>query len=206
MAIVKNMQTVKMPIRAILICCEGKTEKYYFDSIARIFRVTSAHTVEIICEKGTYKSLVDRTVEECAKFAGKRDLDPAEISCWAVCDDDNMPYPYHELMLYAEEHDVRLAFSRPQFEAYILQHFEQSKETNPQRLYRKLNGYGARYGMVGKYEKRKADLSWLYDAIFDNPKLVEIAITNSNQREKQSDDLFLTVQYLTKYLVGLEPK
>jgi hypothetical protein len=39
------------PIAAILICCEGKTEKLYFDIVADIFRV-QVNILEIVGEKG----------------------------------------------------------------------------------------------------------------------------------------------------------
>jgi hypothetical protein len=192
-------------ITAILICCEGKTEKLYFDIIADIFRV-QVNILEIVGEKGSYKTLVDKTNIERTKLATRYDIMPSEIICWAVCDDDNMSITYHEFVKYAKTVDVRVAFSRPQFEAYLIQHFEQSKDTDSRTLYDKLTKYSEPYSQNVDYEKNKGNLSWLYQAIFNNPNLVDVAITNSNQRIKQSEPLYLTVQELTEYLRNLEPK
>jgi hypothetical protein len=193
-------------IAAILICCEGKTEKLYFDIIVDVFRVHAVSTLKIVGEKGSYKTLIDQTNIERSKLAERFDISSTEIMCWAVCDDDNMPISYHELVKYAESKDVYVAFSRPQFEAYLIQHFEQSKDTDPRRLYDRLTKYSKSYGLHVNYEKNKGNLAWLNKAIFNNPHLVDVAITNSNQRLKQSEPLYLTVQNLTEYLRDLEPK
>jgi hypothetical protein len=69
---------------AILICCEGKTAKSYFEIVADIFRVHTVSTIEIIGEKGSYKSLIDKTNEEREKLAKQYEIEPSEITCWAV--------------------------------------------------------------------------------------------------------------------------
>ncbi|WP_165173145.1 hypothetical protein [Adlercreutzia sp. ZJ242] len=69
-----------------------------------------------------------------------------------------MSITFAELAKYAEEAGVFLAFSRPQFESYLLQHFEQSKETSRDALYEKIGSHMGSYG-DGKYNK--ADLQWL---------------------------------------------
>lgn len=186
----------------ILICCEGKTEKLYFDALRfRVFRIPGYIEISIEGEKGQHKALIDRTVERRIELATEQSLLEDEIECWAVCDDDGMNISYAELCKYAEENSVNLAFSRPQFEAYLLQHFEQSKETNQQALYDALKLYKNRYGYEGEYDK--SDLRWLEQVLIDKPKLVDVAIVNADQRTTQSASLFLTVQGLTRRLIEL---
>lgn len=186
----------------VLICCEGKTEKLYFDALRfRVFRIPGYIEISIEGEKGQHKVLIDRTVERRREIAKKEGLNEDEIECWAVCDDDGMNISYAELCEYAEENSVNLAFSRPQFEAYLLQHFEQSKETNQQSLYDALRSHKNAYGYEGEYDK--ADLRWLEQTLIDKPKLVDVAIINADQRTTQSAPLFLTVQELTKRLIEL---
>lgn len=182
--------------RFLLICCEGKTEKEYFTILMRLYRLPGARVL-IIGEQGQHKALVDRTVQERDAFCKKHAAQPDEVECWAVCDDDGMSISFAELQRYADMNDVRLAFSRPQFEAFLLQHFEQSAVCNQKELYSKLGNYARKLGDEdADYEK--ASLGWLADAIDAKPKLVDIAITNADQRTKQSGRVFLTVQELVR--------
>jgi hypothetical protein len=191
--------------RLILICCEGKTEKAYFDIIKDVFRAPYYTDVEIIGEKGQHKALIDRTVIERTRLADKMEVDETDIVTWAVCDDDGMSLSYTKLLNYAERNSVNLAFSKPQFEAYLVQHFEQSKKTTREVLFATLTEHRNKYGGEGSYDDgTKADLRWLGNAISDSPKLAAIAITNSNQRTKQTQLPFLTVQHLTEYLLSIE--
>lgn len=190
------MPQTKTKKRFLLICCEGKTEKEYFAILRRLYRLPGARVV-ILGEKGQHKALVDRTVSERKLFCEKDNIDPSDVECWAVCDDDGMSLSYAELLRYSEEHDVRLAFSRPQFEAFLLQHFEQSGEHDQKRLYAKLGEYATQYcGITVEYEK--SNLDWMADVLDTRPKLVRVAVTNADQRKKQSARVFLTVQDLVK--------
>ena len=185
-----------------LICCEGKTEKEYLDILKhRIFRIPSYVKVQIEGEKGQHKALVDRVVELRADFAEEEGFVEDQIECWAVCDDDGMRGSYSDLKKYAESRGVNLAFSRPQFESFLMQHFEQSKETDPSSLYRQLGCKKNALGFEGEYDK--ADLSWLEKTLIDRPKLVKIAIVNSDQRVLQSTSPFLTVQNLVRRLMQM---
>lgn len=187
--------------RVLLICCEGKTEKEYFEILRRrVLRLPGYIDVRIEGEKGQHAALVDRTVELRSELAKMEELKPEDVECWAVCDEDKMTMSFAELKKYAEDREVRLAFSRPQFESYLLQHFEQSKDTNRKEIIRKLESCMRQYG-AEKYDK--ADLEWLEHALVDKPKLVEIAVTNSDQRTTQSATPFLTVQNLTKRMMSL---
>ncbi len=188
-----------MMMPPLLICCEGKTEQKYFQILQRIYRLPGAR-ISIVGEKGQHMALIDRTVEERERFCDKQGFQLDEVECWAVCDDDNMPWTYKELLEYAEQNDVHLAFSRPQFETYLLQHFEQSGEFHQKDLCEKLGAYKAELDGVGYDESTKGDLDWLREAIDSKPKIVDTAIINSNQRKKQSGKVFLTVQTLAEWM------
>lgn len=187
--------------RYLLICCEGKTEREYFLILRRLYRISAAQ-VSVIGEKGQHKALVDRTLEERDKLCEDMCIDQDEVECWAVCDDDNMPFSYAELKDYAEKRKVKLAFSRPQFEAYLLQHFEQSSLHDQKGLYTRLSDLAS--GAAGQSEEYdKANLQWLDVAIDAKPKLVDIALVNADQRTRQSGKVFLTVQNLVRRMKEL---
>lgn len=192
-------------MRLMLICCEGKTEKLYFDILAqRVLRLPGFFNIEIIGERRQHRALVDRTVEERKRLAEEYDVDEASVESWAVCDDDGMRCSYAELLSYAEAYDVGLAFSRPQFESYLLQHFEQSKAVKKSELFAALSRHRRRVDGKDHNEKTKADLEWLEAVLVDKPKLVRTAIVNADQRSLQSTSPFLTVQRLTERLLNLQ--
>lgn len=190
---------MRMMMPPLLICCEGKTEQKYFQILQRIYRLPGAR-ISIVGEKGQHMALIDRTVEERERFCASQGFMPDEVVCWAVCDDDNMPWSYKQLFEYAEKNDVRLAFSRPQFEAFLVQHFEQSGEFHQKLLYEKLGVHKAEFDGLGYGEGTKGDLEWLRDAIDRKPSIVDTAITNANQRRKQSGKVYLTVQELVEWM------
>lgn len=185
--------------RITLICCEGKTEELYFKILRdRIYRIPGYIKIDIQGEKGQHKALVDRTVAARAALAESEEVPVEDIDSWAVCDDDGMRISFSELEKYAADSGVNLAFAKPQFESYLLQHFEQSKVIDQQELYDQLTKYKRALGYEGEYEK--SDLGWLERTLIDKPKLVDVAIINSEQRGKPSASPFLTIQELTKQL------
>ena len=191
--------------RALIICCEGKTEEQYFNILLDFHRLPAYVEVEVYGQEGQHIALVDNTVAKREELcAGDDGFFEDEIECWAVCDEDKMPCSYTELKQYAEERGVRLAFSAPQFEMYLLQHFEQSGETDKSIVFQKLSVHRRKHGGQGDYDDdTKADLDWMSDAIDHKPRIVDTAIVNSDIRSHTTKRPFLTVQELTKRIMEL---
>ncbi len=113
--------------RLLLICCEGKqTEPQYFTAVARLYRVAQRVNIRIVGNKGQHRALIDSAVAERLDRSRKYELDLDEIETWAVCDRDQMNSDLAELEAYAETKSIRLAFSDPKFEIFLLQHFKKS--------------------------------------------------------------------------------
>ena len=191
--------------RALLVCCEGKTEEQYFNILLDFHRPPAYVEVEVYGQEGQHKALIENTVAKREELcAGDDGFAEDEIECWAVCDEDKMPCSYTELKRYGEERGVHLAFSAPQFEMYLLQHFEQSGETDKSIVFQKLSVQRRRHGGEGDYDDdTKADLGWMSDAIDRKPKIVDTAIVNSDIRSHTMKRPFLTVQELTKRIMEL---
>ncbi|HIW77155.1 MULTISPECIES: RloB family protein [Gordonibacter] len=190
--------------RVILICCEGKTEKEYFEILRRSYRIPGYVGIHILGEKGQHKALIDRTLEERDILVQELGINADDIECWSVCDDDRMTCSYAELLNYAESHKVKLAFTRPQFEAFLVQHFEQTGIWKKEDLYSKLAAYRKEMGFDAVYDdSAKSDLRWMEKAIDEKPKRVDTAVVNANLRLKQSDRCFMTVQQLVERLRDL---
>lgn len=190
--------------RILLVYCEGKTEKSYFDIMLDFYRLPGYVDVEVYGQKGQHLALIDSVVARRDELCQETGLTEREIECWAVCDEDRMPCSYTELLGYAESRDVHLAFSAPQFEMYLLQHFEQSGDSDKTVVFQKLSTYRELHGCSGEYDEgTKADLEWLSHAIDHQPKIVKIAVINSELRNRSTKRPFLTVQELTKRILEL---
>lgn len=190
--------------RVFLVYCEGKTEEEYFNTLLDFCRLPGYVQVEVYGQKGQHLALVDNTVAKRNNLCIELDCSEDEVECWAVCDEDKMPCSYTDLKKYADEHNVHLAFSAPQFEMYLLQHFEQSGETDKSIVFQKLSVCRRGHGGEGDYDDdTKADLGWMRDAIDRKPRIVDIAIVNSDIRSHTTKRPFLTVQKLTKRIKEL---
>jgi len=183
-----------MKPRRLLILCEGGTEKLYFDSLVQHKRIYTL-PIEVFGKKGQHKALIDKCVVERKKKADDLNLSENEIEAWAVCDCDRMKIKYLELLRYSEEKKVKLAFSNPQFETYLLQHFEaKGPKKRKEELILELEKH-----LNEKYNKN--NLSWFDEMIDKDPKRVEVAISNSNKLGNHTRPPFLTIQKLTERLL-----
>lgn len=196
-----------MATRLLLIMCEGKTEKEYFEILRWAFRPPAHIDPMIFGEKGQHKPLIDKTVEKRSEIAAELVLDESEIEAWAVCDDDRMTCSYQDLLKYAEDQNVNLAFSKPQFEYFLLQHFEPCKDAKREMIFAKLGHYRGQHGEDPIYDNcTKAHLNWMQQAIENKPAIVRTAITNSDLRNSPQGKTFLTVQRLAERFLELEVK
>lgn len=190
--------------RAILVCCEGKTECEYFRIISDFFRPPAYLDVRIFGEKRQHKALIDNACAERLKLAQEKDIDEADIECWAVCDDDGMTVRYSDLEEYAAAHEVCLAFSKPQFEMYLAQHFSPWASPKKEETFSELSKHRQANGAQEAYsDENKSDLSWLREAIYLKPNLVKNAVVNSDVRDRPQGKLFFTVQRLTRRFLEL---
>ncbi len=192
--------------RLILICCEGLTEELYFNMVVDIRRIPNTLVPPAKSFNGAkHKRLIDICEQVRADASTQYDLKEAEIEVWSVFDKDDWSNGFTELEHYANSKKVRLAYSDPQFETYLLQHLSQDRSrkfgTNLENhLSQKMNsaGHGATYN--------KSDLTWLRNLIDKTPSTIEMAITNSCVRNNRTKTPFLTTHRLIKRLLEFEPK
>ena len=182
----------------ILILCEGLTEKLYFKTIIDNIKINAVET-KILKNKGQHKSLIKKCIKErekCVEELG------GDIEVWAICDHDNMKIGYQELLRYAQENGINLAFSCPQFETYLLQHFGYQKNRKSKKeLEDDLNNCVlSRYGM----NYSKSDLEWLDKMVDETPYKINEAIENADKFNTHTNKPFLTVQKLTERLISLK--
>jgi hypothetical protein len=157
--------------------------------------------VHIVGSLGQHHALIDAAVQRRQSLVDELGIEESQIASWAVCDEDTMTCSYSNLKQYADEKKINLAFSSPQFESFLLQHFEPSGDQKQSVIVQKMDEYSKQY--CGQTRFEKGNISWIADAIDNKPKLVDVAITNSTQRNKASKRPFLTVHHLAEYLRSL---
>ena len=187
--------------RVLLICCEGKTERNYFEFITNFYKPAGTEIIEIHHVGRQHRAIIDKGLVERAKYALRLGygFKEEEIELWVICDNDRMSIDYVELSQYAIEKGVNLGFSRPNFEAYIIQHFGFSSENKVLAIQSKLDVLAG-----GKYDK--TDIGWLEEVIFLDPNIVDAAVINADVNKDQNMSPFFTVQELTKRLIDLKVK
>ena len=184
-------------IRILLILCEGLTEKIYFDMVVRRRRVQTVR-VEVIGRQGSHEALINRCVEKREELLSSLNLEESDVETWAVCDHDNYRKSFTRLLQYANDYNINLAYSKHQFETYLIQHLECRRTTNRRaELEKELSD------LLGfKYQKNNLD--WLDQKVYEHPKILETANINSDNFRNHTRVPFLTVQDLTRRLLEFE--
>ncbi len=185
----------------LLIVCEGTTESEYFTILQRQFRLPT--WIKVFPELGDHKTLgqhaklIQAAAEKRQDWAKNLD-DDAAIEVWAVCDRDDFRDSFIKLRDLARESAVELAFSDPQFENYLLQHFSANRSDSRGRIVEK--ELSDKIGLLYK----KTDLSWLNDMIDRRHSIVTEAIRNADHFTKHNKKPFFTVQNLVRRLLQLQ--
>lgn len=193
----------------ILIVCEGKTEALYFAILKRKFALPSFVKIlpdldlGLYSSYGQHNSLIEAASAEAEKYGKAYDIDLDSIEVWAVCDRDNLKDSFTKLRDYAMERGVHLAFSDPQFENYLLQHFscsncKKSGREVEQELSRKMMERSIDFGLY-----RKNNLDWLDYMIDEKHEIVMTAVKNASGFSNHTKQPFFTVQKLVSRLLAL---
>ena len=114
-------ETKKTNIGRIIIFCEGKTEKYYFDYFAEIIKKNKYTDVEVILETA------DGNAQTVLNFANKfmnNEKHNQKFSTYGkyLAFDCDAPPDIQSVVLAANEYE--LLISNHLFETWLLMHFE----------------------------------------------------------------------------------
>lgn len=167
-------QTKKTNIGRIIIFCEGKTEKYYFDYFAEIIKKNKYTDVEVILETANGNA---QTVLNCAnKFMADEEHNQKFNTYGKYlafdCDD---PPDIQAVVLAATGYE--LLISNHLFETWLLMHFEDVEEKiSKKEIYRRLSFH--LHGAYSKGHKGKTR------EIVQNGS-IEKAIDNARTLERQ---------------------
>lgn len=167
-------QTKRTNIGRIIIFCEGKTEKYYFDYFAEIIKKNKYTDVEVILETANGNA---QTVLNFANEFMNDEKHNQKFSTYGKylafdCDD---PPDIQDVVLAADKYE--LLVSNHLFEIWLLMHFEDVEEKISKReIYRRLSLH--LHGAYSKGHKGKTR------EIVQNGN-IEKAIDNARTLEKK---------------------
>ena len=132
-------ETKKLNIGRIIIFCEGKTEKYYFDYFAEILKKNKYTDVEVVLETANGNA---RTVLNFANAFMADDRNNRKYSTYGkyLAFDCDAPPDIQTVISAASEYE--LLISNHLFEIWLLMHFEDVNDKISKReIYRRLSSH-----------------------------------------------------------------
>lgn len=189
----------------LLIVCEGReTEPQYFEIVKTRRRLNSGVArVKIFGDKGQHKKLVDEAIVTRQTISNEESVDPDQIEVWVVCDKDDMKITLQELQEYSARHNIKLAFSDPKFEVFLLQHFKRSASNLTGKPLDDLLHQQMTLSIGSGYKKN--NLKPLDNALDREPALLEKAISNCKHICNPNNSPYTTVHELLERLISLAP-
>ncbi len=169
-------ETKKTNIGRIIIFCEGKTEKYYFDYFAEIIKKNKYTDIAVVLETANGNA---QTVLNFANEFMNNERHNQKFNTYGKylafdCDD---PPDIQSVVLAATEYE--LLISNHLFETWLLMHFEDVEEKiSKNEIYRRLS-----FHLRGTYSKGHKGKT---REIVQNGN-IEKAIDNASALEKQYD-------------------
>ncbi len=170
-------------IGRIIIFCEGKTEKCYFDYFANIINKNKYTDVEVISEtaNGNAQTVLNYAEEFMTDERNNRKFGTYGKYLAFDCDDP----PNVQAVIKAAK-DYELLLSNDLFEVWLLMHFEDvSVKTSKKEIYRRLSGHLRK-------EYNKGDSGTIREIIENGD--IEKAIDNAKALEKEYSDKGKDVQ------------
>ena len=167
-------ETRKTNIGRIIIFCEGKTEKYYFDYFAEIIKKNKYTDVEVVLEtaNGNAQTVLNRANNFMADAEHNRKFSTYGKYLAFDCDD---PPDIQAVVQAASGYE--LLISNHLFEIWLLMHFEDVEEKlSKSEIYRRLSAH-----LHGSYSKGHKGKTREIVQTGD----IEKAIDNARALEKQ---------------------
>jgi hypothetical protein len=190
----------------ILICTEGvETERAFLKQVMKVYHI-SKDIIKFEEGQGAHKTLIDNCVKRRAELSTNEEISEDYIEVWAMCDRDGFYGQYATLKKYADSKKVKLAFSSPQFESFIIQLFEPFKRGYKGNLLKKelskhLKKTTLQDGSVLGTIYSKTDLRWVGKLLSERHSMLKTAIKNADRRKSQTGKVFLTVQRLIERIL-----
>lgn len=168
----RRLEIRKTNIGKIIIFCEGKTEKFYFDYFAKIINQNKYTNVEVVLEtaNGNARTVLNLTGSFMEEEENNRKYSTYGKYLAFDCDD---PPDIQAVVLYAKEYE--LLISNHLFETWLLMHFEEvDTKLTKREIYRRLtNHLRGNYSKGHKGKIREIVQNGSIEKAIDNAKVLE---------------------------------
>lgn len=185
-------ETKKTNIGHIIIFCEGKTEKFYFDYFAEIIKKNKYSEVEIVLETANGNA---QTVLNYANSFMADDEHNHKYSTYGkyLVFDCDAPPNIQSVILAAK--DYELLISNYLFETWLLMHFEEVnvKLTKRQTYHRLSEHLTGAYLKGHKGKTREIIQNGEIEKAIDNAKILE------QQYSAEEKDVFTSIRDMNPY-------
>lgn len=188
----RRSETKKTNIGKVIIFCEGKTEKFYFDYFAEIIKQNKYTDVEVVVETANGNA---QTVLKLAGSFMDEEENNRKYSTYGKylafdCDD---PPDIQAVVLSSKEYE--LLISNHLFETWLLMHFEEVDTTLTKReTYRRLSNHlHGSYSKGHKGKTREIVQNGSIEKAIDNAKAL------AQLYETQGKTVFANIKEMNPY-------
>lgn len=185
-------ETKRLNIGKIIIFCEGKTEKYYFDYFSEIIRNNKYNDIEVVLEtaNGNAQTVLSYANRFLSDDENNRKF--TNYGKYLVFDCDDPP----EIQsVVAAAKDYELLISNHLFETWLLMHFEDIEEKISKReIYRRLSEHlKSDYSKGQKGKTREIINNGNIEKAIDNAKFLE------NKYKSDEKTIFTDIKNMNPY-------
>lgn len=166
--------TKRLNIGNVIIFCEGKTEKYYFDYFAEIMKRSKYTNIEVVLKTANGNA---KTVLNCANEFMRDEANSQKYSNYEKylafdCDD---PPDVQNVIIEAKEEEYALLISNHLFETWLLMHFEDVEgKISKSEIYRRLSSHlHEQYTKGDKGKTREIIQNGNIEKAIDNARVLE---------------------------------
>lgn len=184
--------TKETNIGRIIIFCEGKTEKHYFDYFADIIKKNKYNNIEVVLETANGNA---QTVLSYADRFMSNEENRHKFSTYGKylafdCDD---PPDIQSVVMRAK--DYELLISNYLFEIWLLMHFEDVEaKLSKRQIYLRLSKYlHSNYSKGNKGKTREIIQNGNIEKAIDNAKALE------QQYAKEEKNVFTSIEDMNPY-------
>ena len=179
------VETKKTNIGRIIIFCEGKTEKYYFDYFAEIIKKNKYTDVEVVLETANGTAQMVLNYANAFLSGGEHNRKFSTYGKYLAFDCDDPP-DIQAVVLAAA--DYELLISNHLIETWLLMHFEDVEvKLSKAEIYRRLSAHlHNRYSKGHKGKTREIVQNGNIENAIDNAKALELQYSAEGKRVSTS--------------------